>query len=648
MTASTPPAVARAREPRAPLLLCAAAITGAVLAAYAGGLQGAFVFDDLDSISANPTIRELSTSLAPPEGATVSGRPFLNLTLAANYAASGLNPAGYHALNLAIHAASALLLFGIVRRALGTGAVVAGLSRDRTPVALAAALLWALHPLQVESVEYVIQRAESLMGLLYLLTLYAFIRYAAGGKVAPAWGGVSFGACLLGMGTKEAMATAPLMVFLYDRTFISGSFSAAWRRRKGLLSMLAACWVPLAVQVATAGGRPGSAGFGSGVPWWAYLLAQFRAVAVYIRLAAWPRPLVGDYGRVLAGSPAVVAACAALLAMVALVTVVLILTKPPMGYLGAWFLVILAPSSSIIPVSTEIMALHRMYLPLAALVVIGVLALHAATGGGRAFLALVVLLAAGLALASSRRVRVYATPSAFWSDVALKAPWNAGAWNNLGLIEEEKGDHAAAMVDYGRALEIAPTFATARFNLGRSLLAAGRPADALGQFTDALRFLPNDAAIHHQMGKALAGEGRTGDAVRELHESVALDPGRADTWFDLGAVMEQAGYLPGATEAYSRAVRLNPGYPEARLNYGNLLAQAGRVPEAITQYEDDLRLEPGAADVHNNLGGLLAESGRLPEAKAQFAEALRLKPDYAEARDNLEHVRRMMGEAPRQ
>lgn len=644
MTALPRPRRAKPGDFPTAILVCAAGIAVAVAAAYWGGLHGAFVFDDLDSIPGNASIREFSTALAPPAAATVSGRPFLNLTFALNYALGGLNPLGYHAFNVVIHVLAALALFGIVRRTLATPAAGSHARRACVATAFAAALLWALHPLQVESVEYIVQRAESLMGLLYLLTLYAFIRHAEEGKSAAVWASVAFGSCLLGMATKEAMVTAPIMVLLYDRTFIAGSFRAAWERHGKVLVSLAACWVPLGLQLANTGGRSGTAGFASGVSWWAYGGEQLKAIVLYLRLAVWPRPLVGDYGRVLTAGPLEVAACGAVVAVLVAATVFLLVRRPAMGFLGAWFLMVLAPSSSIVPVATEIIALHRMYLPLAAAVVAGVLGLRAALGGNRPFQAVVLVAALGLATVTARRIRVYEGPRAFWTDVALKAPWNAGAWNNLGLVELESGNPAPAAADFQRALAAVPTFATAHFNLGRALVATGRPRDAIAQLRVALRYLPRDASIHQQLGRACAAVHDFGGAVSEFHEAVALDPERADIWFDLAVVMEQAGDLGGAIEGYARAVELNPSYPEARLDYGNLLAQAGRLPEAIIQYEDDIRLEPRAADVHNNLGGLLAETGRLPEAKAEFAEALRLKPDYAEARENLARVRRMMGE----
>lgn len=255
MTALPTSQTAPARESRLAVLLLCAAIVGATAAAYWRGLGGPFLYDDVDSILGNATLRHLSSALRPPPGLTVSGRPVLNLSFALNYAVSGTAVWSYHALNMAIHACGALLLLGLVRRTLVSLPHGAPRAAGPAGMAFAIALVWALHPLQTESVAYVVQRAESLMGFFYLLTLYAFVRWMEPGRGSGAWAGISVAACLLGMGTKEVMATAPLMVFLYDRTFVAGSFREAWRARKALYLSYAACWLPLAYLVGGTGGR---------------------------------------------------------------------------------------------------------------------------------------------------------------------------------------------------------------------------------------------------------------------------------------------------------------------------------------------------------------------------------------------------------
>jgi tetratricopeptide (TPR) repeat protein len=634
------PTTPRSGAPSAPgwqILALAAVLACAVAAAFARGLRGPFLYDDVDSIAGNESIRRLATAFSPPFGATVSGRPVLNASFALNYLVSGSATWSYHALNIAIHVAAALALFGVLRRTLGTAAAGGRGGGDGLLISFGAALLWAVHPLQVESVTYAVQRAESLMGLFYLLTLYAFIRRAAGGRGAWAWGVASVGACLLGMGTKEVMATAPFVVLLYDWTFLGGSLAQCLRRARALYAAYAACWIPLAFLVARAGGRGGSAGFGSAVPWWAYLLTQFTAIAHYLRLCVWPRPLVGDYGRILAGDPLEVVLCAAIVLSLVAAAVALVRRRSPFGFLAAWFLVILAPSSSVIPVSTEIMAEHRMYLPLAAVATLGALAL-AAVLGRKLFPVAVFAAAAALAILSARRIRAYDSAFAFWSDVARKVPANAGAWNNLGIILAGRGDQKGAIEDYLRALSIAPNYAYAHYNLGNSLKATGHPAEAVQQYEKALLFQPADPSIHYNMANALALEKRWYAAAAEYREALRLDPGRMDAMFNLGDAMVSVGNLKEAAAAYGAVVGRRPDFADARVNYGSVLAEQGRLAEAVLQFREALKIDPMAADVHNDLGSVLAEGGRWGEARAEFDEALRLRPDYAQARDNLRRI----------
>ena len=645
MTAPSLPPPAPARENRSAVLTCCALVAAAVFVAYGPSLGGRFLYDDVGSIAQNETIRHLSGAFVPPGGETVSGRPVLNLSFALNYALSGPHEWSYHAANAAIHAAAALLLLGIVRRTLVTPAAGARGDPEALATGFAAALLWALHPLQTESVAYVVQRAESLMGLFYLLTLYSFIRGAGAGPGARLWHLLAFAACLLGMATKEVMATAPLVVLLYDRAFLAGSFAEAWRRRRGSYLALASCWLAMAGFAWLGGARSGTAGFGSGVSWWAYALTQARAVALYIRLSLWPHPLIGDYGRFLGGGRLEVVLGALLVVALLAATVQLLRRNRPAGFLGAWFFVILAPSSSVIPVSTEIIAEHRMYLPLAAIAVLFATALHSVIRRPRPFLALVGALALALGAATALRTRVYRDAEAFWTDDVLKVPGNAGAWNNLGMILAERGDQAGAMVLYRRALALVPTFAFAHTNLGNSLAATGHAAEAASEYEAALRYRPEDPAVHMRLAYALALGKRGYAAAAEYREALRLEPGSAEAWAGLGAAMVQVGNLPEAADAYAQAVRLQPEHAGTRVDYGDVLVQLGRSAEAIREYLEALRVGPGAADVHNNLGGLLAEGGDLAGARAEFEEALRLKPDYADARGNLERVRALERQA---
>ncbi|MGA2605090.1 MAG: hypothetical protein ABSG14_12755, partial [Verrucomicrobiia bacterium] len=352
-----------------PVLIIAAGI-----GAYHNSFRGPFILDDVSSILENPHIRHLwpiGEALSPSANSMVGGHPVVNLSLAVNYALGGLAVWGYHALNLTIHILAALTLYGIVRRTLLRPVLEAHFGASGEWVALAVAVLWAVHPLQTEAVTYLSERGESLMGLFYLLTLYGFIR----GVESPGhgrWFVLSVVACALGMATKEVMVTAPLMVLLYDRAFVSQSFREAWSRHGRLYLGLAGTWLLLGYLMA--GSRnllDRGVGYGLGITWWTYALTECRAVVHYLWLALWPAPLVFDYGDAITGDITIwhlteATPYALILAVLAAGVLVELRRQPAMGFLGAWFFVILAPSSSVVPVAGQPMAEHRMYLPLAA------------------------------------------------------------------------------------------------------------------------------------------------------------------------------------------------------------------------------------------------------------------------------------------
>ncbi len=554
-----------------PLLLVIAG-----LLAYQNSFTAPFVFDDTTSILENDSIRHLWPlwgPLSPPQGRglTVEGRPVVNFTLAINYALGGVTPWGYHALNLAIHILAGLTLLGIVRRTLLRPAMSRRFGAEATSLALAIAVIWTVHPLQTEAVTYVAQRAESLMGLFYLLTMYCFVRGVESGKPGR-WYGLSVTGCLLGMASKEVMVTAPAMVLLYDWMFVAGGFREVWKRRWRLYAGLAGTWAVLGYLVATTSGRGGTAGFESVVAWWPYALTQCRAVVHYLKLSVWPYPLVFDYGTATVNHVGQALPYALVLAALMAGTAIAVWRQRPIGFLGVWFFAILAPTSSVVPVATQTMAEHRMYLPLAAVVTL------VALGGfelGRSVLrawhptqrmigwgvtgALVLI----LAILTMKRNDVYSSEVALWRDTAEKYPSNPRA--------------------------------------------------------------------HYALGIALGQAGRVGEAIRHYEQALRIKPDYVEAHYNLGIVLEQAGRVPEAREHYEQALRIKPDYAEAHNNLGNVFLQEGKVSDAIGHYEQALQIKPDYADAHNNLGLALARLGRLQEAVGHWEQALRIKPDYAEA-----------------
>ena len=622
----------------------------AAVAAYHNSLGGPFVFDDGPAILENPSIRRLwppGPVLAPAldGGLTVSGRPLVNLSLALNYAWGGEAVRGYHLVNLLVHALAGLALFGVMRRTWARFRPAEAL-----PAAFCVALLWLLHPLQTAAVTYVVQRAESLVALCYLLTLYGFIRMAekpeTGNRKPESrlWATISIVACLAGMAAKEVMATAPLLVLLYDRTFVAGTFKEAWRRRRSYYLGLAGTWLLLVWLVAGTAGRGGTAGFGTMVGPWAYLLTQCQAVVHYLKLAVWPDPLVFDYGTATVSRLGDVWPQALLLVALAAGTIWALVRRPVWGFAGAWLFLILAPSSSLVPVASQTMAEHRMYLPLAALVALAVAGLQARLG--RRSVVVCGVLAAVLAGLTLRRNTDYRSEVVLWTDTVAKQPANGRAHNNLGKAVFAAGRLEEALAHYAEAIRLQPAVPEPYYNLGLALARLGRPAEAAARYQEALRLQPAYPEAHNNLGNVLLAAGRLDEAGVHYEEAVRLKPGFAEAHGNLANVRLEQGRGAEAIRHGEEAVRLDPRAAAARYNLGNALAQARRLPEALVHYEEALRLKPDYADVANNLGNVLVELGRLPEAVAAYERAVRLDPEYADPRRNLAVLLAHLGRVP--
>lgn len=285
---------ARAALRWAPLLV---ALAGTLV--YLNSLGNAFVFDDFSSIVHNEHVRSLfplSQSLTAPPGTGASGRPVVAFSLALNYALGGLDPVGYHAFNLLVHVATALVLYGLLRRTLWPAVAPPREDSGLDPsvsagvLALVAALLWVVHPLHTNTLNHVVYRNEMLMALFYLLTLYALLRGATGGG---AWYGVAIVGCALGMGSKEVMVSAPLVALAFDRLFLARSWREVLRRRGWVHLALFATWGVLAASILS-GHRGTTVGFEREITPLHYALTQLGVLAHYLQLSVWPTPLVLD------------------------------------------------------------------------------------------------------------------------------------------------------------------------------------------------------------------------------------------------------------------------------------------------------------------------------------------------------------------
>jgi Flp pilus assembly protein TadD len=444
------------------------------------------------------------------------------------------------------------------------------------------------------------------MGLFYLLTLYCFAR-GSGAETRGRrllWFTLAPVACLAGAGVKEVIVTAPVMVLLYDRTFFSGSFLAALRRNWPVHLAIAATWIPLGLLMVGMSRR--GVGFGTEVTPWAYGLVECRAVVRYLLLCFWPSPLIFDYGTFVPAAFADVWPYTAVVVSLLAATAWALRRRPTLGFAACWFILILVPTSSFVPIVAQPCAENRLYLPLAGVVAFVVIGMFS-RAGARCFRFLVCV-AIGLGLLAAQRNQAYASEQELWSETVAKSPGNARAHNNLGNVWlVTRGRFSDAVAEYEKAVSLGPEMAEAHNNLGSvRARTPGRMDDAIAQFREALRLRPDFAEAHNNLGNALSfSPGRTGEAVTQ----------------------------------YEDALRLRPDWAGVHSNLARALDSEGRTEDAIGQYREAVRLRPDYVVGHLNLAAdLMRVPGHADEARSETLAALRLQPDDDRARQMLARI----------
>jgi len=559
-----------------PIALIIAGVT-----VYANSFRVPFIYDDEHSILENPHILRLwplSEVMSAPPQSGLSGRPILSLSLALNYALSGYSVWSYHLFNLLVHLLAGLTLYGIVRRTLLCERLCEKFGDDSRVLACVVAAVWLVHPLQTESVTYIVQRAESLMGLFYLLTLYSAIRVMQGGKFLI-WSAVSVVCCGLGMGTKEVMVTAPVMVLLYDRAFAAGSFAAALRRRWGLYLGLAGMWVILAWSLRR-GSRSDTVGFSMGIAVMDYALNQCRVIVHYLRMSVWPQGLCLDYGWPVEKNFWRLWPFAAVISGMGIVTVWGFIRNRAWDYPVMWFFVVLSPTSSFVPVA-DLAYEHRMYLSLACLAALAVL-------GGYSLL---------------RR---------FWRNKAAKQIGLVSAVIVIGVLGvvtlRRNNDYRSAESIWRQALDVSPDSFRAHGNLGIALKSQGKNDEAMSHFLQSLKLKPDDAAASYNVGRIFQLQGKLDEAEKYYRQAVQTGPGFVKAYNNLGIVLSGQGKNDEAVEYFEQALRIKPDYIEVHLNLGAVLKLQGKTDEAAGHYRRALEIDPNHTAAGEALQSLLRDT----------------------------------------
>ena len=665
-----------------PKWLVIAALAVSIGFVYGRALDAPYVFDDHDAIAKNTSIRSLwplvgteehRGPLNPKRDLPTSARPLVNFSFALNYYFGGLNLWGYHLVNVVIHFLSALLLFAIVQRTLRLPYFGGRFDSVAGWLALTAALLWSLHPLHTEAVIYTTQRTELMVAWFYLATLYCSLQYWSTfglplntaqreGSLAVSnhnqqkshhtlWLTLAILACLGGMLSKEVMISAPLIVLLFERTFVTGSFASSLRRSWPLYLGLALTWIPLLALSANAP-RSLSAGFHLCDNVFVYWFTQCKAVLMYLKLAIWPWPLRCAYE--LPHVDTLVTFCMYVVPVLLLAILALALLKRnhPVGFVLVFVAVILAPTS-IVPILTEMAAERRMYLPLAGLMVLFVIGVYLvgkrqwtlsvsagesspdSTAPRVAAFASVATLALLYGTISALRLSDYYNETRMWQQVADSQPLNYIAHYNLGLLYNHAGREADSLAELQASVAAHNRYPSARSALGFALMNAGRMPEAIAWIQSALDINPEHVSALNNMGIALTKLGRYPEAIEYFQRAIRIDPSHADAHNNLGQALMSTGRKAEAAEQFQIARSLTPDDPDVLYNLATSHANDNQLPQAIELFKRALQLRPDFAAAHNGLGIALHRSGDARGATEHFQRFQQLRPDEPGAYFNL-------------
>jgi protein O-mannosyl-transferase len=649
---------------------------------YSNSLRGVFLLDDASSIAGNPTIRDLSRLgdiFSTRAFVTVQSRPILNLSLALNYAISGTNVWSYHLFNILTHIASGLFLFGIIRRVFEIKAEALSLSQTQgIGLSFIIALIWTVHPLHTESVTYIIQRAESLMGFFFLGTFYFFVR-GVQEMSKTKWYMLSVVFCALGMATKEVMVTAPVLILLLDKSYFTGNFRKALTTKKNYyLGLLGSLGIVLVLVILSGGNRGGTIGFGTGVPWLQYEKTQCEALVRYIALSVWPHPLVFEYGTFTSNELSQWLPWALVLLPIIAISLWALYFKPRVGFISAWFFCILAPTS-LVPGTSQMIVEHRMYLPLVAVIVIGIwflwIFLKKQFSGAVAFNYLLIfgiMSTTILGAVTLSRNADYNSAFGMWKKTTEQRPGNALAHVMLAEEYVARGDDSEALKHYKTALSIYPTLYIAqeeiallyirnnKINLAKEhnlealrlfpnypdalnsygviCMRLNQVNQALDYFSRAISYKPNLTDAYYNKGNAYASLNRHEEAIDSFKKALTLNPNLASAYFNLGNSYSALDRKQDAIDAYTAAVKLRSIYPVAELNIANLDVQLGKLDEAVIHYNQAIRQKPNYIDALNNLAVVLVNQGKIEDSVKLLKLAIEANPEETRLQENLNQI----------
>ena len=630
---SPTPSAPRPGLPHWPTPWVCALIFFATLLAYWPTLGGGFIWDDAGHVT-RAELLSLSGlwRIWFEPGATQQYYPVLHSAFWLEHHLVGDAPFGYHLLNILLHGTAACLL-GVTLRRLAI------------PGAWLAALLFALHPVCVESVAWIAEQKNTLSIVFYLCAALAYLRFDQNRRPGPYT--LAIGLFLLALGTKTVTATLPaalLVIFWWQHGRLT------WRRDVVPLLPWFACglvagWFTASFERT----HIGADGADFSLSLLQRALLAGRVVWFYFGKLLWPADLIFIYPRWTVDSTELWQYLFPLTTLAALGGLVW-WSRRTRGPLAAalFFAGSLFPALGFVnvyPFIFSFVADHFQYLAsigIFAAVAAGAVRLSArlpgwigyAAGGG-------VLVTLGAL--TWQQSESYRDVFSLYETTLARNPDCWMAHNNLGNALVEAGRADEAIAHFEQTLKLRPDFPQAESNLGDQLTRVGRVAEAIPHLQRAVQLQPNFAEAHNNLGNAFIASGRAADAITQFRRALSCRPDYAQAHYNLGLALSTGGNLSEGIPHFQEALRLQPDFADAQINFGVALIVSGRPTEALAHFAEAVRLKPERPDTHFSFGRALANAGRLDDAVGQFKTAVELSPDYAEAHLNLAFALRQLG-----
>jgi protein O-mannosyl-transferase len=578
----------------------------------------------------------------------------------------GLAPWGHHLMSVLGHALSAVLLFlALDRMTRATGR------------SLAVALLFALHPLRIESVAWVAERKDVLSTLFGMLALYAYAAYAArAGRNDPnaKWFyGLTLVAFVAALLSKPMLVTLPFALLLLDYWPLRRMWNAetgvtrdatrithpvprfTFHASRTLLPLLVeklpflVITLVLSVVAYVVHSRAGD--ILTNLTLASRMENALVSYSRYLGKLFFPAGLSPFYPLVQPLPLGAVWGAGLLVAMVTALALVVWRTRPFFIVGWLWYLGTLVPVIGLVQVGTESMADRYTYIPCIGLLLALVWGLHEVLRPLRRRVAVETALAALAGLCciviTRQQIARWRDTETLFRHALAVTTGNYIAHNNLGTALDKQERFAEAAAEFRKAIQENPDYAQAHNNLGIVLGEQGQLDQATTQYLKAIELKPTYPNPYNNLGLALSQQGRLDEAMRHFAQAIALQPDYADAHYNLAQALARAGRLNEAIVEYRQTLKLQPGSADAHNNLGVALDQQGRLQDAAGEFLEAIRLKPDYARAYFNLGVTLGKGGQINEAIAAFEQALKLKPDYPAAQTNLAQLLEFKRSSPK-